>query len=128
VKSVLFYACETWKTTNQITRRLQTFINKCLRQIMNIKWTDKITNEELWRITKTKPIEIQTKSRKRNWLGCTLRKEAGAIEKTTLDWNSQGYRRRGRPKRMWQRTIEYEIRNTGRSWNEVKGIATDHNA
>jgi hypothetical protein len=28
-------------TTNQITRRLQTFINKCLRQITNIKWTDK---------------------------------------------------------------------------------------
>jgi len=25
---------------------LQTFINKCLRQIMNIKWTDNITNEE----------------------------------------------------------------------------------
>ena len=37
VKSVLLYACETWKTTNQITRRLQTFINKCLRRIMNIK-------------------------------------------------------------------------------------------
>jgi hypothetical protein len=37
VKSVLLYDCETWETTNQITRRLQTFINKCLRQIMNIK-------------------------------------------------------------------------------------------
>jgi hypothetical protein len=57
VKSILLYACETWKTTNQITRRLQTFINKCLRR-MNIKWTDKITNEELWRITKQKPIKI----------------------------------------------------------------------
>jgi hypothetical protein len=30
VNSVLLYACETWKTTNQITRRLQTFVNKCL--------------------------------------------------------------------------------------------------
>ena len=48
-------------TTNHITRKLQTFINKCLRRIMNIKWTDKITNEELWRITKQKPIEIQIK-------------------------------------------------------------------
>jgi len=64
VKSVLLYACETWKSTNQITSRLQIFINKCLRRIMNIKWTDKITNEELWRITKQKPIEIQIKSRK----------------------------------------------------------------
>jgi hypothetical protein len=44
----------------------------------------------------------------------TLHKEAGAIEKTALDWNPQGYRRRGRPKRMWRMTIEDEIRNTGR--------------
>jgi len=51
-------------------------------------------------------------------------KKAGAIQKTALDWNPQGYRRRGRPKRTWRR-IEDEIRNTGRSWNEVKGIAGD---
>jgi len=93
VKSVLLYACETWKTTNQITRRLQTFINKCLRQIMNIKWTDKITNEELWKITKQKPIEIQIKRRKWNWMEHTLCKEAGAIEKTALDWNPQWCRK-----------------------------------
>ena len=31
VKSVLLYACETWKTSNQITRRLHIFVNKCLR-------------------------------------------------------------------------------------------------
>jgi len=43
VKSVLLYACETWKTAKQITRRLQIFVNKCLRRIMNIKWADKIT-------------------------------------------------------------------------------------
>jgi hypothetical protein len=65
-----------------------------------MKWTDKITNE-LWRITKQKPIEIQIKRRKWNWIGNTLCKEAGAIEKTALDWNPQGYRRRGRPKRTW---------------------------
>jgi hypothetical protein len=31
VKSVLLCACETWKTTNQITRRIRIFVNKCLR-------------------------------------------------------------------------------------------------
>jgi len=95
---------------------------------MNIKWTNKITNEELWRITKQKPIEIQIKIRKWNWIGHTLRKEAVAIEKTALYWNSHGYIIRGRPKRTWQRTVEDEIRNAGRSWNEVKGIAGDRNA
>ena len=61
VKSVLLYACETCKSTNQITGRLQTFVNKWLRWIMNIKWTHNITNEELWRITKQKPIDSDKK-------------------------------------------------------------------
>jgi len=39
-------------------------------------------------------------SKKWNWIGHTLHKETGAVEKTVLDWNPQGYRRRGRPKRM----------------------------
>jgi hypothetical protein len=95
---------------------------------MNIKWTDNTTNKELWRITQEKPIENRIKKKKWNWIGHTLRKEAGAIEKTALDWNPQGYRRRGRPKRTWRRTIEDEIRSTGRSWNEIKGIAGDRNA
>jgi hypothetical protein len=45
------------------------------------------------------------------------------MEKTALDWNPQGYRRRGMPKKTRRRTIEDEIRGTERSWNEVKGIA-----
>jgi hypothetical protein len=66
---------------------------------MNIKWTDKITKEEQWRITKQKPIEIQIKRRKWHWIGQTLYKETEAIEKTALDWNPQGYRR-GRPENV----------------------------
>ena len=91
---------------------------------MNIKWINKITNEELLRITEQKPIEIQIKRGKWNWIGHTLRKEARATEKTSLDWNPQGYRR-GRPKRTWRRTKEDEIRRRGRWWNEVKAIAGD---
>ena len=70
----------------------------------------------------------QKKKRKHNWIGHTLRKKAGAIEKTALDWNPQGYRRSGTPQRTWRRTIEDEIRRRGGSWNEVKRIAGDRNA
>jgi hypothetical protein len=89
--------------------------------MMNIKWTDNFTNKELWRITQQKPIENQIKRRKLNWIGHTLRKEAGAVEKTALDWNPQGYRRRGRPKRTWRRTTEDEIRSTGNHGTRSRG-------
>jgi len=52
---------------------------------MNIKWTNKITNKELWRITHQKPIENQIKRRKWNWIGHTLCKGTGAIRKTALE-------------------------------------------
>jgi hypothetical protein len=59
------------------------------------------------------PTEANRKSdknkKKWNCIGHTLRKEIGAIEKTALDWNPQGYRRRSRPKRTWRMTIEEEI-------------------
>jgi len=34
----------------------------------------------------------QMKRRKWNWIGHTLGKETGAIEKTASDWNPHGYR------------------------------------
>jgi len=86
---------------------------------------DNINPEVLKVDTRT---ENQIKRRKWNWIRNTLCKEVGAIHKTALDWNPQGYRRRGRMKRMWRRTIEDEIRGTGRSWNEVKGTDGDRNA
>jgi hypothetical protein len=30
VKAVLLYGCETWKVTNSITQKMQSFINRCL--------------------------------------------------------------------------------------------------
>jgi hypothetical protein len=63
-----------------------------------------------------------------NCFGHTLHKELGAREKSELNWNPKRYRRRGRPNRTWRRTTGDEIRGTGKSWNEVKGIAGDRDA
>jgi hypothetical protein len=42
--------------------------------LMNIKWFDRITNEDLWSITQQETIENQIKRRKWDWNGHTLRK------------------------------------------------------
>ena len=65
-KSVLLYACETWRITKALTHKVQTFINRCLRAILHIKWQDKITNEEIWR--RTGQAESQIKKIKWDWL------------------------------------------------------------
>ena len=38
VKSVLLYGEETWRTTKASSNKLQSFINRCLRHILEIYW------------------------------------------------------------------------------------------
>jgi hypothetical protein len=47
VKSVLLYGCQTWRVTCEIQRKLQSFVNRCLRYIMKIWWPRVISNEKL---------------------------------------------------------------------------------
>ncbi|XP_068719643.1 uncharacterized protein [Montipora capricornis] len=65
VKSVLLYGSETWRTTKSNTQKLQTFINRCFRNIINIiRWPDVISNADLWDKTGQSPIEVKIKKRK----------------------------------------------------------------
>ena len=63
---------------------------------------------------------------KRNWwLGHTLRRPPGDIAKAALEWNPQGTRSHGRSRTTWRRTILEEIRHQGKTWNEVKVLASN---
>ena len=123
--SVLLYGCETWKMTSIIANKIQVFVNKCLRRILRVFWPNVISNEELWRITKTEQMKTLIKRRKWNWIGHTIRRPVGDIAKNALDWNPQGTRRRGRPKNSWKRTVANEASELGKTWNEVKALATN---
>jgi len=45
------------------------------------------------------------------------------MEKQALDWNSQGARRRGRPKQAWKRTVLETAGKGGKTLSEVKRLA-----
>ncbi len=59
VKSVLLYGCEIWFVTENVTRKLQTFVNRCLRNILGIKWPQIISNDELWEKTGQSKIDVE---------------------------------------------------------------------
>ena len=41
------YRCETWRIGEAERKRLEAFEMWCYRRMMNIKWIDRITNEDL---------------------------------------------------------------------------------
>jgi hypothetical protein len=66
---------------------------------------------------------LSSKVKRENGDGSSHFKEtAGAIEKGALDWNLQGARRRGRPRKTWRRTTEEEITEMGETWSDVKAL------
>ena len=87
VKAILFYGSETWRSTQKTLKRIQTFINKCLRRILHLKCRDKISNTTLWKLTKQLPIENEIKKRKWRWIGHTLRKPPNTITRQAITWN-----------------------------------------
>ena len=87
VKSVLLYGCETWRATQTMQRKIQTFFNTCLRRIYKIQWQEKIRNEDLWERAGQEPVAKQILRRKWGWIGHTLRKPASSTTRQALTWN-----------------------------------------
>ena len=45
----MLYGCETWTVTKPCESRILSFERKCYRKILRIGWTQKVTNEKLYR-------------------------------------------------------------------------------
>jgi hypothetical protein len=124
VKSILLNGAETWRTTKTTIKKVQTFVNSCLRGILKIHWPITISNKDFWERTNQVPAEEEIRRRWR-WIGHTLRKPPTNITRQALTWNPQGKRKRGRPKNTWRRDLEADAKQTGCSLGELERIARD---
>ena len=125
VKSALLYGCETWSLNQSSLKKVQTFVNGCLRRILRIFWPERIRNEELWNRAGQRPIREEITQRRWRWLGHTLRKLRNSITRQSLQWNPQGKRSKGRPRTTWRRNLEEEMKASGHSWRDITRMAQD---
>ena len=125
VKMVLLYGAETWRITNTTINKVQTFVNNCLRRILQIHWPDTISNSELWEKTQQRPVEEEIRRRRWAWIGHSLRKPVTSTTRQALTWNPQGKRRRGRPRNTWRRDLQADTRKMGYTWNQLEKMAQD---
>ncbi|KAL9954336.1 hypothetical protein ACROYT_G041858 [Oculina patagonica] len=93
VKATLLFGSQTWKVTQALSNKLQSFVNKCLRKILKTHWPEKISNKELWSRTGQEHIPAEIARRKWAWIGHTLRKPGTDTTKQALKWNPQGKER-----------------------------------
>ncbi|XP_061188795.1 uncharacterized protein LOC133196968 [Saccostrea echinata] len=125
VIGVFLYGSESWKVTNNITQKLDTFQTRCLRRILKIFWPNKISNEELYERTQTAAISDQIKEKRWKWIGHVLRMETSDIPRVALRWTPPGKRNRGRPRETWRRSVEKEMKEQGWTWGKVQQMSAD---
>ena len=117
---IFLYACETWTTTADIERRIQTLEMRCFRKLLGISDRDHITDEEVkTRFGKTiRPYEDLLTSVKRRKLKCYghVTRSSG-LAKTIVQGTVQEGRRRGRQRKRWEDRIKEW---TGLEWNILR--------
>ena len=74
VKSILLYNCGTWGVTKAEENKLDAFHRKQLKRILGIKYPKKISNKNLYRETKEKPISETMREARWKLLGHILRR------------------------------------------------------
>ncbi|VDP65909.1 unnamed protein product, partial [Schistosoma curassoni] len=125
VKTVLLYGAETWRTTKAIIQNIQVFINSCLCEILRIRWPNTIGNTLLWERTNQIPAEEEIRKKRWKWIGHRLRKAPNCVTRQALTCNTQGQRRRGRPRDTLRQEMEIEMREMNKNWMELEKKAED---
>ena len=113
VKCILLYGSETWRTMKSNIHTLQTFINRCLRNTINIRWPDVISNTDFWDKTGQSPIEVEIRVDRPHTQEVPLKGH-----QASPCWNPQGKRKVGRPEQTWRRSTDAEVKAIGMTAEE----------
>ena len=89
---------ETWTINKADKKRLEAMEIWVCRKMEKVKWTDKLTNEEVSsRLNESRGLMAHIKRRKSRWIGHILRHEN--LLRITLEEQMEGKRPKGRMRR-----------------------------
>jgi hypothetical protein len=95
VRTILMYSCETWPLRAEDERRLMVFDHWCLRIILRVRYTDRVSNEYVRRrCFNLPPITHNIRECRLRWAGHVLRKPDDEIVSVVI---------RGEPDANWRR-------------------------
>ena len=120
------YACETWRITSAISKRLNAFHQRCLRRVLKVTYLDRITNHEVLRRSNSRGMQEILTERRMRFAGHVLRlpHQRHARQAITLKPFS-GTRRRGRPRITWHKTFEEDLRSINLAMDSVNSEAAN---
>ena len=117
-KSVLTYNSCTWGLTMVDERNLNSFHRKQLRQVCGVYYPNTIGNEELYKLTKTRPLSIDITKARWKMFGHVLRMKENTPARKAMKWfflvpTGEGIQKfRGRKRATIVTTLNNDIERT----------------
>ena len=94
--SVALYGSETWTLEINEERVVNAFETRSWRKILEIKWTDRITNDEVFQRVKEERLLLKIlQNRRHSWIGHTMRHNEFVVN--ILEGAMSGKKAVGRP-------------------------------
>ena len=111
VQSIFLYNSELWTVTQKLESTIDVFQRNLLRQILKIRWPDKISNEQLYKMTNQKPWSQEVKKRRISWYGHLMRlPEETPAKRALREYQRYVRKPRGKAKTTWLDVIDKDFR------------------
>ena len=128
---IFLYGAETWSVT--VSRTIDALDNWCLRRILNIHWSEFVTNDEIRSRTGQPFFSDTVRSRRLSFIGHLYRADPGQDHHRALQTCIAGppdnWRQRiGRPRQSWLRTVEADLQPMNFGLATAKRRAQDRSA
>jgi exonuclease III len=126
VLSTLLYGAESWVTYSRHLRLLERFNQRCLRTILNIHWSDFVTNTEVLKQAGITSVEATLMKIQLRWVGHVSRMEDHRLPKIALYGElSSGHRGRGAPRKRYKDSLKKTLSTCGIDHHQWASQAAD---
>lgn len=126
VSSVFLYNSETWTLTKTRSSDIDVFHRKHLRNILNIRWPDVISNINLYAKTGEKVWTDTVEIRRLRFLGHILRLPTETPVRQALSEFCKKHKNpRGAPKTTWYKTVVKNLKDRGYTFEQALSLANE---
>ena len=126
VLSTLLYGSESWTLYAHQTRKLNSFHMRCLRRILNVHWSDKITNNKILDMAGIQSLYTILRQQRLRWLGHVIRMTENRIPKMVLFSElASGARKRGKPILRYKDRCKEDLQVIGVAPETLQSVALD---
>ena len=109
---VCYTGSETWPVTKGNEVALQRAEMRMVRWMCTVKVKDRVPSKELRETLGIDDIMLILQQNRLRWYGHVLRKEDTDWVKKCMDYDVEGSRPRGRPKRTWREVVQKRFPST----------------